>query len=85
MMTNFFYDLPEDLQYQIYKFSHNIKYNDVLIDIYCRKPWWVRFDNRYKMLFKLYNSDMSKKELDYYFTSRDILFSLLLREKYSSV
>ena len=81
-MMNLLENLPEDIIYYIFKIEHGIKFNAVLCDICNHKPWWLCMDSRYMLLHALYNSDMSKKDLEDYFKNWDFLTSLMLRVKY---
>ena len=82
-MVNLLENLPDEIIYRIYKIDHEIKFKTVLCDICNHKPWWLCMDARYMLLHALYNSDMSKKDLEDYFKNWDFLTSLMLRVKYS--
>jgi hypothetical protein len=78
---NFLYDLPDDIQDKIFKFSHEMKFKNVLLYIRRKQHWWIKRRGQ-GLLYKLYNSEMSMKELDYYFKSLDFLYKRILIEKY---
>ena len=78
---NLFYDLPDDIQEKIFKFSHEMKFKAVLLYIHRKHHWWIK-RRSHGLLYKLYNSKMSMEDLNYYFKSLDFLYMRILREKY---